>query len=223
VNEDQFTRMSNAFIEVQSLGVAQRMMDSFTYDQGAMEKTFIGLMPQVSFATQFLGTLLGYGRYGKFSLDERLWEGVKKGTPAVRGIDSFVNQIAYPELSNYKLTKNASSRFEREVIRQGERSSGEPQFDPKYYRIFQDIARDDVESARERSRELYMETLKNGEDVRAVIKNLRSSLMGRSPIPLNDIHTVQFLMSQAKDQRVAHVRNYLRYVSLVDQIAPSGI
>jgi hypothetical protein len=40
--------------------------------------------------------------------------------------------------------------------------------------------------------------------------------MGRSPIPLNDMHTVQFLMSQAKDRRVAHVRNFydIRHLSI---------
>jgi len=224
-DDTHFDQAAQAIQEVALLGGVQRMLDPFKFDGGRLDAALVGAMPQVNFIKEYLGGLLGYGKYGKFDLDTRLAEASKKNIPIVKSLTSWINDVAYPELVDYNKARASVQSFEKKVLGREPQGGGDP-INPVYYQVYQDIARGDGDRLQDDVVKYYREGVKDalakGKDPTEVISNLRSSLLQRSPIPLNSTDTVKYLASQSPEKRREVVKAHLKYMALVDRVAPTG-
>jgi hypothetical protein len=219
---EEVEKAFKALEEVAVLGGAQRMLDPFHYDQGMVERTILGLFPQVGMVKDLLGAMLKYGRYGQASFPRRTSEALVKHTPLVKAFRAQVDALVFPERILHQEIARESRRFISEVVHPGQPFVGEPVLDMDYVRLHEAIVDGDASVAQGVMREVLKEKTKEfGNDPIKALQAIRSSLLGRAPIPLSDENLVRFLLSLPVEKRKRFLTAQARYVGAVNMVAPA--
>jgi len=217
--------------EVQLLGATQRVLDPFKYGDGVMEKVILGTMPQVSFITKLVGSVLGMGKFGRFGVTDRATRAFLSSTPIANATATYVEQIAHPDLVGFKQTQQISGKFAKNVLGRKNFIHGDVQINPVFFDVFESLKRSDIQGAIGDAKLYYRKRLQDTEFLTKVVeqgknplqeavKTLRQSLLSRQPGNFNDVDTIKFFRALNTEDQKRAARVMLRYRRMVDIVAP---
>ena len=208
-------------VEVQLFGAAQRILDPFKFASGDTSQLLVGLSPQMKATADLLGALVGgFGIKGKFPLGERLSDTAQRHTPAVKGVITWLDKIAYPELDAYGAARIRSNKWKKDKAELlGETTGiGSYQIEPKYYPVREMVKRFDVKGARQAASEYYIDALKRGKTLDEASRRLRASLMSSRPVPLSRDEAILFYLSLPPKKAADFMITNRAYSIIIDQI-----
>jgi hypothetical protein len=233
-DETLLAKAGKAILEAQLLGPVQRMVDPFRFDNGDTDKALISTMPQLAVIRDLINAGLGRGKFGEFGVAERFAEAAKKNTPLARGFVNWYNNLAYPELVEYRNTIQDVAKFKRDFkeannIQEGQ--AGESVLNPDYYPVYDSARKGDEQGAGEAAKKYYetkfedyrtnpQKYIATGEEPKDIILKLRSSLVQRSPLNMSPTMMALYLQSKDEKSREAAIKAHIEYMKTVEQVAP---
>ncbi|MBE3037707.1 MAG: hypothetical protein IMZ62_02680, partial [Chloroflexi bacterium] len=210
--------------EVQLLGPAQRMIDSNSYDRNDMARWFIGMMPQVGAVLDMLGAVVGKGGpWAQFPVEKRVGEVMLRNAPVAKSVDTWLENIAYPDLPQYYQVRKRVFEFQKAQPEYEEKGGGGFPKNRHYYLMQQAFIRLDSEEV-EKLAKTFLDGFKEGNDRKEATANLRKALATQRPINMSVENGTAFLADlykkSPKDAAEALALQE-RYNAIMDKVAPS--
>lgn len=226
-SDDDETILSKALqglAEVQILGPATRMLIASGAPNSSIDSAAISLSPKLKAAIDVIGlgyNLLispfsgsSYGRQGRLPIKTQATSVVKRHFGAYRAASRWYDHFAWPDEDLWREGRRLSSQHMRTISPGTEVTDAK--INPEYYPIRRAVERMDIDSARSESAAYYRSHGINNR----TIANLRNSLIQGRPIHVPKSQYLPFLSSLPAETRSRVLRADMRYMALVNTIAP---
>lgn len=223
LDEGFWDHVRGSLLETGFFGYPTAIYENMQYSKWNAEKFAMGMFPQITGLTRLIGTMIGEGRYGKFPIGTRTVKALEGTAPLASVIDRHLVAQYYPSVTAYNDTRSLYRAFAQKQPGY-QAPSDDDQIRPDLYGVFQDVQRNDRQSAIKDMGAYVQNEMKSGVRPVDALRFLKASLEDRRPVPLNPRGKdwMKFMQGLSVEDRQKVILNNSRYENLVKSLIPKA-